>query len=444
VDLDLHGDPALRRPASEAEEHLLRRGREHEAQIVGVLDYPEPVYERGDFATGAERTRDLMAAGFRGVSQGVLLEGRRLGIPDLLRREPGASEFGDWHYVVGDVKSSSRARADQVLQVAFYSRVLAATQGRQPAYAFLILKDGSEQRVDLADYGPIAEDVEARVLRIADASEDPDCGEDRRPFRSRACASCHWFPVCTAELEAKDDLSLLAGMTRGLRRMLEAAGVRSARDLADVQIEALARATRIEAPWLRRLKRASQARIERQPLAEPRNRQKPLDPSALVHLLADPFEQRVLWLGVLVPDGSGRHLREAMPACVEEELPAFLELVAGLDPNRRLLHYGEQLPRWFDECGGTRRDPGCETRFVDLARRLRGAASWPGPVFGLDDLVALGLGRDPNRVGEALAASAWHADGDLARIRRKGHADLEDLAALKARWLDDGPGGTWT
>ena len=115
VALDLSEDRSLRRPLRDDEEMVLARGREHEARIVAELDWPEPEYPPRDFEAGAAATRALLADGVPGVLQGVLLGSDRLGIPDLLRREEGPSAFGDWHYVVGDVKSSSRARGDQVL-----------------------------------------------------------------------------------------------------------------------------------------------------------------------------------------------------------------------------------------------------------------------------------------------------------------------------------------
>mgnify|MGYP001795803534 CR=1 FL=1 len=78
---------------------------------------------------------------------------------------------------------------------------------------------------------------------------------------------------------------------------------------------------------------------------------------------------------------------------------------------------------------------------VDLARRLRGSVLFPGPVFGLEDQVRLGLGQDPDRAGASAAAAWWMAsDPEQAgdRLRAKLTADLEDLAALHGMLVADG------
>ena len=91
--------------------------------------------------------------------------GDRLGLPDLMRRVDGASALGAHHYEVVDVKSSGRARSDQVLQVVFYSRLLARLQGRMPEHGALVLKDRSEQRFSVADFVHACEEVERDLER---------------------------------------------------------------------------------------------------------------------------------------------------------------------------------------------------------------------------------------------------------------------------------------
>jgi hypothetical protein len=406
VALDLHGDRAQRRARTDAEELLLQRGRDHETRIVGPLGYPQPEYPERDFAAGARATLRLLQAGVAGVHQGVLSGPRALGIPDLLRKEPGASSLGDWHYVVGDVKSSRRARSDQVLQVAFYSRLLAEAQGRAPEYGYLLLKDGHEERFCLADYGEATDEV----LALAGGLLDPEAARAERPFLSIACASCVWSELCTRELEAKDDLSLLQRMTRGLRATLERAGVSDCAGAAAMAVDGIARRTHLEPALLRRLKRAAEARVLREPLPEARGRGSPLPPLAFVHMARDAFEERVLSFALLL---AGSASREAVPTSREAELAAFTELVAVVPRGMALAHFGSALPRWYAEASSRRAGAmALERRFLDLAPRLRGAATYPRQVFGLGDYVRCCLGRAPrgDTTGELL---------DLAELTRK-------------------------
>ncbi|MEE9125708.1 MAG: hypothetical protein V3U11_01070, partial [Planctomycetota bacterium] len=89
---------------------------------------------------------------------------------------------------------------------------------RSPQYGYLILKDGREERFDLGAIEAALDEVMERVCAVR---ADPD---SERPFLSVACGRCHWSELCLPELEARDDLSLLQGMTRGLRTVLERAG----------------------------------------------------------------------------------------------------------------------------------------------------------------------------------------------------------------------------
>ena len=445
VALDLHGDPAQRRASTPWEEMMLARGRQVEADHVGGLrGYVEPVHPRRDHGAGAEATLDLMRQGVEGICQGVLCRGDRLGIPDLLRRVDGRSGLGEHHFEVLDVKSSHRSRGDQLLQVAFYSRLLAEVQGRSPKFGYLVLKDGREERFRLVDYEAAIEEVEAEVRQIL---ADPD---RERPFLNHHCPRCRWSELCGAQLEEADDLSLAQGMTRGLRTLLERNGVKSCVQLRNLSVDRTIRRTHIAGPQLRRIQRAAKARAEGRPLLEERGEKRgELPASALLHFLTDPFERRVLFMGLLYPLGPGRpprpagKLTVAVPRSREEEWPAFEGLVQALPPAAVLLHYGAVVTTWYEEWASDRAvGRGLRGRFVDLARQLRGAAVFPGPVFGLRDHVRLGLGEDPDRAGHAAAAPLWAGtpEGE-AWLTEKGSSDLGDLARLNAKFLEEnGPG----
>jgi hypothetical protein len=175
--------------------------------------------------------------------------------------------------------------------------------------------------------------------------------------------------------------------------------------------------------------------VEERPRAErPQN-------AAIVHLLGDPFADRVLAFGVLHPATSAGAFTWTLPATADDEWDAFRQLLQPLPRGASLLHFGEALPRWHEEHAFAREaDPAVEARFVDLQRRLRGAAVYPRAVFGLADLVRFGLGRDPLRAGHAGAAALWttREDGEK-RLVDKLRADLDDLAALQEQILEAAP-----
>lgn len=433
--LDLHLSRADRRASHPWEEFAAQRGRDFETQYVKGLDVVAPAYPERDFEAGAAATLALLQAGAPLLHQAVLSADDRLGLPDLLRKLPGASTLGDHHYEVLDVKTSGRSRGDQILQVVFYAQLLGSVQGRLPEHGAIILKDGREERFLIADYTKALDEVLAALRRLR---ADPAAA---RPFLQMGCGGCYHDARCLPELERAQDLSLVHGMSHGAQAILESVGCRTVADLATFHPEQARQRGNLDATLVRRLRRAAQAHQLGKPILEQRPRGERLEPAAILHLLTDPYADRVLAMGLLHPaTEAGRFVWER-PLRAGDEWAALRTLVADLPPQTLLLHFGEALPRFYEEHAFAREsDPALEARFVDLQKRLRGAAVYPRPVFGLADFVRLGLGRDPLRAGHAGAAALWATlpDGP-ERLRDKLRSDLLDLAALKAQILDAAP-----
>lgn len=434
AELDLHEDRSRRRALTEAEEMVRQRGRELEELRTARLGYVHPDFARGDYDDGARQTLALLRDGKAGVTQGVLLDGELLGIPDLLRKEAGASALGDYHYVVGDVKSSSMARADQALQVAFYGRLLAKVQDRPPSYGFLWLKDGREQRLPLADIEPVLDDVLERVSVLARGKATCE-----RPFLSSACRRCHWSTMCADALAAKEDLSLIDGMTRGLRTTLEAVGVRRVGDLLGASVERLSRRAHLESALVRRLQLSARAFVEGAvvPVHDAADAARIGHNAACIHVLVDGFAERLLCVGACWQE-AGRARREVrVPADAGAAWSAFQAVIAAVPASAPLLHWGGALPSWFQLASHEHLgDVDLHGRLIDVARRLRGVVTFPAPVFSLRDAVRCGLGVDPDRAGDADAAPLWLAAVDAyERLQAKMEQDLADLAELTARYL---------
>jgi len=242
-------------------------------------------------------------------------------------------------------------------------------------------------------------------------------------------------------MEKAQDLSLVQGMSHGALAILESVGCRTVADLAVFHPDGARQRGNLDATLVRRLRRAAQAQLLGKPIVEERPRGERLDPAAIVHLLTDPYADRVLAFGLLFPATEAGRFTWQRPLAAADEWQALRTLVADLPPKTVLLHFGEALPRWHEEHAFAREaEPTLEARFVDLHKRLRVAATYPRPVFGLADFVRFGLGRDPLRAGHAGAAAMWAALPDAEqRLGEKVRTDLLDLAALKAQILDAQP-----
>lgn len=437
--LDLSIDKKERREWHPWEEFSAKRGRDFEERYVATLGAEQPEYPERDFDAGARATLALMRQGVEWIHQGVLLGERRLGLPDLLHKVDGESAIGSHHYEVIDVKTSGRARGDQVLQVMFYTRLLAGVQQRMPERGGVLLKTEQTHMFAVADYQAIAADVESRVLALAD---DPSLA---RPFLQRGCETCHWSERCRGELEAKDDLSLVFGMSHGARAILEANGCDTPVELAKRHGDARL-SHQIDPSLLRRLRKAAQAHVDGAPLMETRPRlpknAPSIDDAAFVHMLMDPYADRVLAFAVRRPGGGGEEsqIDVVLPKSRDEEWPALRGLLAAVPSGAPLLHFDSTLPRWYEAHSYEREaEVGLSSRFLDLRRRLLAAAVMPAPLFALSDFVRVLLRREPLRHGHAGEAAMWAEAGLDERLAQKARADIEDLLDLKRRILDAAP-----
>ena len=221
-------------PNTEAVQALLLRGQAYEEAYVSHLDVVEPEYDTADFEIGAEKTRELMRAGHEWIFQGVLFDPPYLGITDLLKRREERSTFGDFSYEVLDIKSSRKAKLEQILQVTFYSTLLAKEQQSMPSEGALILGNGREERFQLEDY------VWTLLDLLDEAGEILEGKRESRPFRQSVCDSCGWRARCFQELEETRDLSLLPSLSRSRLARLHKAGITSIPELEKADAEVLA------------------------------------------------------------------------------------------------------------------------------------------------------------------------------------------------------------
>ncbi|GAB4224253.1 MAG: hypothetical protein Kow0062_25730 [Acidobacteriota bacterium] len=409
---------------------LLEAGLAHEERVAGELGWPRPEYPAGDLAAGAEATRALLARGVAGVCQGVLVDGDRMAIPDLLERRDGASALGDWHYVPGDIKAGLTPRADQVLQVAFAGLLLERLQQRAPASGFLVLGDGRREEFSLGEVARITRACVARAGRIVAGEETTE------PFLGAACARCRWRERCVPEMTARGDLSLVDGMTRARRSLLVEAGIRDVAALAEVDAEAFAR--RHELPFgLTALVEQARALVRGRP-SDPR----PLDEAAtwprglLVHVESDPLAGGepclVAWRPVTAPPERTAHMLLVGGEGARFALDALEDALAETDGP--LLVFGARAVRALSRACeladlAPEREIRIERRIVDVRSMLRRARAFlPVYRYTLDQVAAALRGEPPRHDIEAMPL--------FARRVLAGGAGHEQAAACARERLD--------
>lgn len=173
-----------------------------------------------DVAAKSERTRAALREGADVIYQGAFLEGPWQGYSDFLLKVPLPSVLGDYSYEVADTKLSRSAKPKHLIQMCIYSDTLAREQGVAPEQMHVALGDGTLATVRVDAVIHYFQFARERFLTFAgtppEDSEGAPCGH---------CMFCRWVATCAAEWEAADNLSIVAGLTRGQAEALRAAGV---------------------------------------------------------------------------------------------------------------------------------------------------------------------------------------------------------------------------
>ena len=240
LDLRALDDPALaasRCKADESAQLIARKGDQHERRYLEHLrERIDTVVDVGtsgdDLDSRVARTLAAMRDGAEVIYQATLRDGSWIGHADFLRRVPGGpSSFGTWHYEVADTKLARSPKAKFLVQLAFYSDLLAKAQGAAPRRMHVVLGDGTEQAFRFADYAHYFASLRARFTEAVDG-----LGSGTRnppyPVPCDHCALCHWRTHCESRRLADDHLCQVAGITRVQTERLQQEGITTMAALA--------------------------------------------------------------------------------------------------------------------------------------------------------------------------------------------------------------------
>jgi predicted RecB family nuclease len=227
----LHGGPKAPQQVDPQTELLRQKGLEHErAYLERLASQGLSVESIPASLTPDDRVAATLAAMRRGadvIYQGALLGEPWHGYSDFLRKVDVPSALGAWSYIVLDTKLSRTAKPSHVIQLGVYALLLEDVQGIMPLTVGVLLGDGTEAVLRTHDYTYYMRAAAERLLRFA--AEPP---ASSAPEPCAQCQYCRWRPVCEAEWEKADHLSLVANMRSSQAKHLREAGIATVAGLA--------------------------------------------------------------------------------------------------------------------------------------------------------------------------------------------------------------------
>lgn len=212
-------------------ELLQQKGMEHERAYLARLTAEglsvETIAASASLDERVAATRDAMRRGVDIIYQGALLGRPWHGYSDFLRKVDTPSRLGAWSYIVLDTKLSRTVKPSHAIQLGVYATLLEQEQGFVPEIVGVLLGDGTEAVLRTADYTHYMVAAAERLLAFTGT---PPAASVAEPCAQ--CVYCRWQPVCEAEWQERDHLSLVANMRSTQARHLRDAGITTVASLA--------------------------------------------------------------------------------------------------------------------------------------------------------------------------------------------------------------------
>jgi predicted RecB family nuclease len=209
----------------------------------------------GNWKDAVAETVQALRQGVDAVYQGTFLDAPWGGRSDFLVRVNTPSALGPWSYEVVETKLARSTKATALIQLCFYSDLLARIQGTEPQWMHVVLggTSGTErfqvQRY-IAYFRKVRSEYETAWKTETDTYPEP----------VEHCEVCSWFPLCDTRRRADDHLSFVAGISRNQRKALVGRGVSTVAGLAKFTLPPKPKIERIGATALLRIR--EQARLQ--------------------------------------------------------------------------------------------------------------------------------------------------------------------------------------
>ena len=284
-------DGALPKPASwnPALQVLWERGAAHEAQFVAHLREQglDVVVIDGVDVTPAAVTETIaaMQAGRSVIVQGALTHEGWGGRADVLRRVDTPSGLGGWSYEVTDTKLAHETKAGTILQLCFYSELVAHAQTREPEYMDVVAPwtEFTPQRYRYHDFAAFYRKAKhglAASVAMPNAAGYPD----PKPH----CDICRWAPACDKRRHDDDHLSLVAGITKIQINELKRHGILTTSALAEMLLPLTWQPERGTTQSYERVREQARIQVEGRLTGERRFELQPVEPGFGLCMLPEP------------------------------------------------------------------------------------------------------------------------------------------------------------
>lgn len=445
------------------------KGLAHEATYVRKLKkQAESFSDISEYGDNLEATVDAtlsaMKAGVEVIYQAALRSGQFIGHADFLKRVPSPSNLGAYSYEVIDTKLSRSAKARYLVQLCFYSELVAGVQGRNPLMMHIILGDHREESFRYADYSRYYEALKRRFLDRSTGS-----AAETYPEPCERCDICRWRNLCDEKRLADDHLCQVANIRKAQILKLSAHGVTTLKTLAELPEDE--KVPRMASETLEKIRHQATLQLKKKETGKDQIALLPLDPGEkrgffrlpkpspgdiYFDMEGDPLEEGSLeyLFGTLYFKGGKDCFNSFWAHTREEERRAFEEFLEFVNdrlkryPEAHIYHYAhyeETALKRLMSLHGTRENEVDNLlrlgKLIDLYKVVREAIRISEPRYSLKNIECFYMNARKGPVKDAAASivnyERWRKTGNDKYLREIEDYNRDDLrSTFKMRqWL---------
>lgn len=173
------------------------------------IDYVELDADPENMDMSIDETMEAMEDGVEIIFQAHLRSNDFMGIADVLLKQEGKSNFGDYYYTVKDIKRSQVSKSKFIIQVCGYCDLLEQIQGVRPEKAYIVLGNGEEEEFNVSDYYSYYLTIKNKFINFQKEFKEeenilPEIDENH----------WYWEEYAFDILEKKEDISLIANIEK--------------------------------------------------------------------------------------------------------------------------------------------------------------------------------------------------------------------------------------
>jgi len=236
------------------------KGMQHEAAVLAKLEAQHGPAIRFEHEKDGANTLAALEAGKTLIYQGRLDHGRWHGYPDFLLRSETPTRLGPWSYRPLDSKLARSAKPYFLIQLCAYAQYLETIQDTRPPQLGFVLGTGEERWFGTERFFYFYRHLRDTFLEFQEAF-DPAAQPDPALERSWG----RWETAAQQILEQRDDLRLVARMTRSQIKRFRAAGIETCAAL----VASSGRVPKLSDDILTRLRRQARLQIASRGIAKP-------------------------------------------------------------------------------------------------------------------------------------------------------------------------------